>query len=127
MCTELGDQCHDDMAKSKLEKQTTITGAFTASTGTQNFVVKQNGKVVSVNGFVSGATLTAWQTKTLGTISGVSLPPAVIRTIGGVAAQAYQHPEDVAYIGVGTNGEVTVLSNQDGSKAVYFNLTYIVD
>lgn len=115
------------MGASKIEKQTTITGTFTASTGTQNFVVKQNGKIVSVNGYVSGATLTAWQTVTLGTISGVSLPPAVIRTIGGVAAQAYQHPEDVGYIGVGTNGEVTVLSNQGGSKAVYFNLTYIVN
>lgn len=116
------------MAKSKIEKQTTITGTFTASTGTGNVLVKQNGKVVSVNGYISGASLTAWQTATLGRISGVSLPPTTIRTIGGVAAQAYQHPEDVAYIGVNNaNGDITVLSNQGGSKAVYFNLTYIVD
>lgn len=116
------------MAVSKLEKQKTITGTFTASTGTGNVLVKQNGKVVSVNGYVSGASLTGWQTVTLGRISGVSLPPSTIRTIGGVAAQAYQHPEDVAYIGVNnTNGDITVLSNQSGSKAVYFNLTYIVD
>lgn len=115
------------MAVSKLGKQTTVTGTFTASTGTQNFVVKQNGKIVSVNGYVYGATLTGWQTVTLGRISGVSMPPAVIRTMGSVANQAYQHPDDVGYIGVGTNGEVTIQSNQSGSKAVYFNLTYIVD
>ena len=116
------------MATDKLTKQTTITGTFTATTGTSNVIVKQNGKIVSVNGYVSGASLTGWQTTTLGKITGVSLPPSTIRTIGGVAAQAYQHPEDIAYIAVNdSNGDITVLTNQTGSKAVYFNLTYIVD
>jgi len=116
------------MATGKINRMATVTGTFTASTGTSSVVVKQSGKVVSVNGFVSGANCTSWATFTLGKISGVSLPPTTIRTIGGVAGAAYQHPNDVAYIGVNdTNGDVTVLTSQGGSNAVYFNLTYIVD
>ncbi len=85
--------------------------------------IKQFGRVVSINGFVRNVSVGS--NVSMGTISGVDAPPDVIRTVGGVANQPYQHPEDVAYITLGTNGNLSLTSTASGTKSVYFSFTYI--
>lgn len=85
--------------------------------------IKQVGRVVSINGFVRNVSVGS--NVLIGTISGVDNPPDVIRTVCGVANQPYQHPEDVAYITLGTNGNLSVTTTASGKKSVYFSFTYI--
>lgn len=101
-----------------------INGTLTPyDTAESELSIKQVGQVVTINGFVRNATVGS--NTQLGTISGVALPPEVIRTLGGVADQAYQHPSDVAYLTLGTNGNLSVTTTQTGTKAVYCSFSYI--
>lgn len=102
------------------------TGSVTpvgSGSSAQFMVVKQFGKVVSLYGAITGVTVGS--SIKIGTISGVSAPATTVRTLCGVAANAYDHPQDVAYLAIYTTGEIYVASTQTGTKAVYFAVTYI--
>jgi hypothetical protein len=102
------------------------TGSVTpvgSGSSAQFMVVKQFGKVVSLYGAITGVTVGS--NIKIGTISGVSAPATTVRTLCGVAANAYDHPQDVAYLSIYTTGEIYVASTQTGTKAVYFAVTYI--
>ena len=107
----------------KCDYKTGTVSSYNGSTVT-NLTVKQYGKVVVLNGFIS-ASLTANTETQIATISGVSLPTENVRAVCGVANAAYQHPADTAYIIVGTSGKISVNSTQSGTKAVYFSVSYI--
>lgn len=101
------------------------TGTFTPTSGTQNLMVRQCGRVVTINGYIT-PTLTANTETNIGTVSGVSLPDGPLRFIGGVGAYAYSHPLDVAYLTLATNGNLLINTTVSGAKAVYFTVSYIV-
>ena len=103
------------------------TGSATGVSGSAtDLVVRQYGKVVVINGYVNSASLTSGTPSHIATFSGVSLPTEGIRTLCGVAAAAYQHPTDVAYLYIGTDGKITITSTINGSRSVYFTASYIV-
>lgn len=105
----------------------TTTGSFildSAQSGaTSSLVIKQCGKVVSVNGFITGLTLTS--STYIGKISGVSNPASYLRLYANVGWNAYS-PGTVSYLTVDTDGSIGITTSETGSnKAVYFSLTYI--
>lgn len=102
------------------------TGSVTpvgSGSSAQFMAVKQFGKVVSLYGAITGVAVGS--NIKIGTISGVAAPATAVRTLCGVAANAYDHPQDVAYLSITTAGEIYVTSTQTGTKAVYFAVTYI--
>ena len=110
-----------------MDKVTVKFGTFTKSQVgmTNNIVVRQFGEVVTINGWVSNATLTANTATKIGEISNVTMPPEVIRTYCNVGGNAYQ-VGTLSYIGLGTNGEIGVTSSNGGSgKAIFFEMAYI--
>lgn len=105
-----------------------ISGIVSAAGGSTvtGLSVTQYGKVVVISGYVSGASLSANTSSHIATISGISLPSSAIRTLCGVAANAYKHPDDVAYCAISTEGKIMVTSTESGSRAVYLTVSYIV-
>ena len=102
------------------------TGSVTpvgSGSSAQFMAVKQFGKAVSLYGAITGVAVGS--NIKIGTISGVAAPATTVRTLCGVAANAYDHPQDVAYLAITTAGEIYVTSTQTGTKAVYFAITYI--
>lgn len=115
------------MATSTIKYDTYKTGSVTVPSGaTNNLQVRQSGRVVTINGYVNSVTLTANTSTLIATISGVSRPSEVVRTVCGVAAAAYNHPADVAYASVQSDGQIMVVSTINGSRAVYLSVSYIV-
>lgn len=82
--------------------------------------------MVVINGYVTNVNLTANTPTQIAKISGVSLPSAVLRTVCGVAINAYNHPADIAYLAINGSGEISITSDTTGTRAVYFSASYIV-
>ena len=112
------------MATSTIKYDTYKVGTYTPKTGDANLVIRQSGRTVTINGYTTNTSLTAGTEVELGTVSGVALPNFNVRGLCGVAGAAYQHPADVAYITLGTNGKLFVNSTITGTRAVYFSLSY---
>ena len=104
-------------------KEGTITPA-SSDINVANVIVRQYGNVVTMSGYAYNVPVSS--NAVIFTISGVSNPSYAIRGVCGVAAHAYDHPEDVAYITLGTNGVLSINSTLSGNKFVYFSLSYIV-
>lgn len=101
-----------------------ISGTVTAETGTSAVRVSQYGRVVILNGYFVGATV--GNNVKLGTISGVEPPKDTIRTMCAVSANAYSAPTTVAYLAIYTDGGIYITTTSATSKAVYFNVSYMV-
>ena len=99
---------------------------FTPETGiTNDLFIRRFGRVVVINGYLTGTSALA-NNQLLGTIETGNRPIAPIRLIGGVADAAYQ-VGDVAYVNVGTNGEIRVTTKSGNTyKTLYFSCSYIV-
>ena len=104
----------------------TVTGSITVATGTNHASVKQYGNVVCLSGYFSGVDIADGNVIILGTIAGVSLPSDAVRTDCGIAVHSYDHPQDVGYFVINTDGTFGFKSTLTGSKNIYFNATYIV-
>ena len=114
------------MATGSIKTTKTQSGGFTpnGSVTANNLLIKQSGNVVFVGGYLSN--VSAGSTVRLGTFTGIKAPNNVLRFLCGVADQAYQHPQDVAYCTIGTDLSLSINSTASGTKAVYFNVTWIV-
>ena len=109
-------------------KQEVKTGTIAAVNGdTDHIFARQSGGTVNIYGY-SNVTLTANSSTTIASVTGVDLPPNESpRTLAGVAAHAYDHPADIAYITFDkADGYIKVNSNISGSRAVWFSITYTV-
>lgn len=93
--------------------------------GSNSFVVRQYGRVVTINGYAN-MTLNGG-TVAIGTLSGVDWPDDTIRAIAAIAVHAYDPPVGTGYLSIDyTNGKVNINSSISGSRSVYFSLSYIV-
>ena len=116
------------------DKRASIVGNFTIDTtqhpnAENNIIVRQFGKVVSINGYILRANLPNSGTSyILGALSNVSNPPVYIRTLGTIADAAYNNG-DIVYLSVGTEGRIAIKtrSSVGSSKAVFFSVTYIAN
>lgn len=93
-----------------------VSGAF----------VRQYGNVITLNGCFVNVPLVANTYVHVVTISNVSMPLGEMRALCGVAANSYEHPQDVAYMSVSNTGQIHVNSSLTGTKAVYFSIAYTV-
>lgn len=114
------------MATGSIKSTKTQGGGFNpnGSVAANNLLIKQSGNVVFVGGYLQN--VPAGSNVRLGTLTGVSPPNNVLRFLCGVADQAYQHPQDVAYCTIGTDLSLTINSTASGTKTVYFNVAWIV-
>jgi len=116
------------------DKSASLTGSFNIDTtqhpnAENSVIVRQFGKVVSINGYILRANLpNSGTTYRLGTLSNVSNPPIDIRTLGTIANAAYDNGDNV-YLVVGTDGSISIKtrSSVGSSLAIYFSVTYIAN
>ena len=99
---------------------------FTPETGiTNDLFIRRYGRVVVINGYLTG-TSAFGNNQLLGTIETGNRPIAPIRLIGGIAVAAYE-VGDIAYVNVGTNGEIRVTTKSGNTyKVIYFSCSFIV-
>ena len=114
------------MATGTIKAMQTISGGITGGYSSHaNLVIKQYGNVVQIGGYITD--VTAGSNVNLGTITGVKMPVNVVRSCAMVSGAAYDHPQDIAYLSMGTDGKLTLNSNLSGTKAVYFNFCYVAN
>lgn len=105
------------------------TGSFTKASSDiiDRLSIKQFGKVITVNGYIEGVTASANSQFTLGTISGVDVPPVAIRTIAGVASAGYNPPEQIGYLSLSTGNSLAItVTEAITSKVLYFSFSYTI-
>ena len=104
---------------------TVKTGTFNCSISgaSNNLNVWQTGHTVTVSGWVGSLSLSANTTAVIGAITGVTFPKANIRLRGGAGANAYS-PQSDCYIGIGTDGGISV-NPAVAASTVYFTATYV--
>ena len=87
-------------------------------------IARRSGHVVTVNGFITGLTLTSGENH-IGNISASGwYPVGAIRTVCSVGANAYSMGT-VSYLAMTTSGGLYVTTSNTGSgKAVYFSFSY---
>ena len=113
------------MATGTIKSTRTKSGGFTPNGSvTANLLIKQSGNAVFVGGYLQN--VSAGSNVRLGTFTGIAAPNNALRFLCGVANQAYEHPQDVAYCTIGTDLSLTITSTASGTKAVYFNVAWIV-
>jgi hypothetical protein len=114
------------------ENTEVITGTYRHSSAhgsaSNNLFIKQSGHVVSINGFVSGLSSLVAGENTIGTFSGVSMPPSIIRAIASLASNAWSNG-DTVYCAVGTDGSIGITPGAaiSSGKTVRLAITYIAD
>ena len=105
------------------------TGSFTPNgSAAAHLQIKQFGKIVSINGWIENISITSSTASAyLGTFAGINMPPDSIRTLAGIAAHAYEHPQDVAYLYMLADGKLYCHSTATGTKAAIFSFSYIAN
>lgn len=101
------------------------TISFTPETGiTNDLFIRKSGNVVIINGYLTG-TSALTSNQLLGTIASGSRPVAPVRVVAEVSEAAYA-VGDIAYINIGTNGEIRVSAKSGNTyKTVYFSASFM--
>ena len=106
------------------------SGSFTPESGVtiSELRIRQTGDVIEVHFYATLSTALSTSQVTLGTVSGVSLPPANIRTMAGGGAAAYNADKPI-YAAITSAGKVNVtnVSGHSGITVVVFDIVYTVD
>lgn len=102
--------------------------AITAASGvTSNLFARKtdsSNSVVTINGYATFATAPTASAE-IGTIESGARPASSIRSVCGLATQAYNAPTAVGYITVGSGGVISVTPpSNNTSKVVYFSVSY---
>lgn len=105
-----------------------VSGTLTSSTATlSEIVVMQIGNVVEVKGYATFSNAVAQNdTVTIGTVTGVSNPPSIIRGLAGSAPVHAYDATNCAYYSLGPNGELTVKPPLVNQRTFTFNIVYLV-
>ena len=105
------------------------TGTFTlddtqSGANKNSLYIRQVGKVVTVQGYISGLTLTASTSVTIGVVSGVNLPSTELRLTANQTTAAYTMG-DVIYVYMNnTTGAISILPKTT-NDTLSFSFTYI--
>lgn len=116
----------------KKPKMSGISGTFTPESGVtlgaNETRIRQTGDVVEVHFYATFPSAIGTSETTLGSISGVTLPPRTIRTITGGGAAAYSTGKPL-YLVLNNQGKVAVTNvlNNSGITTVAVDITYTVD
>lgn len=123
-------------AKSNKELTDTITSkagtlSATSLVATNAFEIRQFGKVVAVNGYLTldgNQTADGVTTNDLGTVSGVDLPNVNrnVHALCGIAANPWEKPTEVTYITLTSAGNLQLKLSTSGAQSVYFSFSYVV-
>ena len=113
----------DDVVKSK-------TGTFTldatqSGANKNGLVIKQSGHVVSIQGFISGLTLTAGSSVVIGGFSGVSLPPTGLRLMLNQTTAAYTMGDTIYGFFSNETGNLSIVPKTT-SDTLNISITYVV-
>ena len=108
----------------------TKTGTFTldaAQSGANKngLLIKQSGKVVSIQGFISGLTLTPGTSTILGVVSGVSLPPTGLRLMLNQTTAAYTMGDTIYGFFSNETGNLSIFPKTT-SDTLNISITYVV-
>ena len=131
----VGDPGDIDALKERVTALEAVnTGIFTVDesllpNAENNIIVRQVGKVISINGYMIKVNLPNPNTTyILGKLSNISMPPTNIRALGCVANAAYENGDSV-YTTIGTDGTMAIKTRTlvGNSESVYFNITYIAN
>ena len=87
--------------------------------------VVQRGKVVQIHGVAKGSFTAGTTGYTIGTVSGITMPPSYLRCVGGCGSQVY-YAYNSAYILFDSIGVITARVSVNSSY-ITFNFTYILD
>ena len=123
---ELTDYVSNHSNDSNITRNETNTSDF-------HLMANVDGRTVTVNGYttvVIPSGNTAATSIELGTISDSSLYPKIsssIRAICGIAANAWDIPDEVGYISINTSGKIVLKTSLDNvTKSVYFSVSYTI-
>ena len=107
-------------------KSVRITIDSTQSGADNQFAVREYaGHVVNIWGYVSGINFTSTAEIVIGTLSGVVLPVAPIRSIAMNSANAFVAGTP-CYLILRADGVLSARATEEGTnRSIYFNLTYI--
>ena len=113
----------DDTAREQISNISTVkTGTFTKdstqSGATAYLSIRQVGRVVSIQGYISGLTV---GNTTLGKISGVGFPPVPVRALGNSTNQPWE-TGDAVHTLIDTDG---TLISRITKTVVNISITYI--
>lgn len=113
----------DDTAREQISNISTVkTGTFikdsSQSGASVNLSIRQVGKVVSIQGFISGLVVGG---TTIGKISGVDAPPVTLRTLANSTNQAWETGDSV-YTVIGTDG---TMDSRITKPVLNISITYI--
>ena len=108
---------------------TVKSGSFTldetqSGANKNSFQIRQVGKVVTVQGYISGLTLTAGTNTAIGIISGVSLPSTELRLIANQTTAAYAMGNIIYVYMNNTTGAIS-LTPKTTDDTVSFSFSYI--
>ena len=120
-------QTVEDLITTLNSKLATKNGTVTAAqsgANVVNFAVRQSGNVVTVNGYISGLTIDANTYTHIATVSGISLPPYIIRARCAAGNNAYTTGND-AYIEFNPDGKISIYA-AGASNTIYVSFSYIV-
>ena len=120
----------DGIYKAIENVNTTKTGTFTldstqSGANKNGVVIKQSGNVVSIQGFISGLTLTAGTSVVLGDISGVSLPPTGLRLMLNQSSAAYKMGDIIYGFLSNETGKLSI-EPKTSSDTLNLSITYVV-
>lgn len=104
------------------------TGRIAASGGVSpSLLIKQMGHVVTIWGYVNNINASATTAQVaIGHIYDVDYPATAVRFLTGAAGGAYQVPDKVGYGALYETGDMICIPGVTGSKAVWFDIAYIV-
>ena len=91
---------------------------------TTNVIVIQEGRTITVNGYVRNVNITSNAYTKLFEISNVNLPREAIRLLCEVADEPHLHPQDVCYGVLNDVGGFWIVSNISATKSVWFSFSY---
>lgn len=108
----------------------TKTGAFTldqtqSGANKNGLLIKQSGNVVSIQGFISGLTLTAGTSTVIGVVSGVSLPPTGLRLMLNQTTAAYTMGDTIYGFFSNETGNLSIVPKTT-SDTLNISITYVV-
>lgn len=113
------DTAREQIADLSTVKIGTFTKDSTQSSCTPYLSIRQVGKVVSIQGYISGLTV---GNTTLGKISGVGFPPIPVRALGNSTNQPWE-TGDAVHTLIDTDG---TLISRITKTVVNISITYIV-
>lgn len=110
----------------KLNKNVNIIFSADVVSGFDKMFAYKNGHVVTLNGYIKINNIENNVDKQLGTVADDLKPQNDVRTICGVATNAYEAPSTVGFFTVYDNGKIIFRATTSGTKSIWVSCSWIV-